>query len=60
MVAAKRKTAPALLARLVRDEHESVRLAVAGNPATPEDVLLRLRADSWEPVRTRVEERLGH
>jgi hypothetical protein len=46
VVASSRELPPAALALLAADEDDTVRLAVAGNPATPPEVLVEL-ADDW-------------
>ena len=42
---------PDALRMLARDDHWSVRCAVAGNPNTPYDVILELQTDKMKDVR---------
>jgi hypothetical protein len=52
--AASKQTSPAQLAQMAADRVPWVRLAVAGNPNTPREILERLSRDTLPAVRRRV------
>jgi hypothetical protein len=58
-VARKRKLSQALSERLARDADEGVRLAVAYNANTPDDVLRILVNDTWAEVAKKAASRLA-
>jgi hypothetical protein len=58
-VARKRKLTKPMFERLARDADEGVRLAVAYNANTPDEVLRLLVDDSWDQVAAKAKSRLA-